>query len=286
MARDSPWRTEKLTSSRMLSQPSASLTRLPRFLTSIATMPISNFLWMNRAASVALSALALALIPHGASAQAVIPAQAATKAPTATGGASQGVALPQSAAPQILVLGDSLSAEYGLKRGSGWVALLQQDLEKGTARSKAGKPVKYQIQNASISGETTAGGKTRLADLLKKHQPAITIIELGANDALRGLDLGMTENNLREMVRLARQAGSKVLLVGMQIPPNFGQAYAERFKAGFAKVAQSEKVELVPFFMEGVADKLELFQSDRIHPTEAAQAQLKRNVEAGLLRIW
>jgi len=163
----------------------------------------------------------------------------------------------------LVVLGDSLSAEYGLPRGSGWVALLEKRLAQ---RPKAPKVV-----NASISGETTAGGKTRLPDLLSRHAPAVVVIELGGNDALRGLSLTGTESNLREMVRAAKAAGARPLLLGMRMPPNYGRAYGEQFEAVFRRVADAERVPLVPFFLEAFGENIEYFQPDRIHPTERAQ---------------
>ena len=173
----------------------------------------------------------------------------------------------------ILVLGDSLSAEYGLKRGTGWVALLEQ-------RLAAGKP-DAKVINASISGETTAGGRSRLPALLAQHRPTHVVIELGGNDALRGLSLPATQDNLSQMTRAAQKAGAKVLLIGMQVPPNYGQDYASRFSAMFRTVARTNKAALVPFFLKGVADTPDaarLFQSDRIHPTEQAHPILLDNV--------
>jgi acyl-CoA thioesterase-1 len=168
----------------------------------------------------------------------------------------------------ILVLGDSLSAEYGIGRGQGWVKLLEERTE----------PRGWGIVNASISGETTAGGLSRLPALLSKHHPDITIIELGANDALRGLPMAATEENLRRMVRHARDAGSQPLLVGMMMPPNFGPAYARQFSAMFQRIAETEKIALVPFLLEGFADDLSWFQPDRIHPTAKAQPRMLDNV--------
>lgn len=173
-------------------------------------------------------------------------------------------------APRILVLGDSISAEYGLMRGTGWVQLLQNKL------SDSG--MDYALVNASISGETTSGGLVRLPALLEEHEPTIVIIELGANDALRGLQLGMTEANLREMVQLSKQAGAEVMVVGMQIPPNYGRIYAERFHTIFGLVASDEDAALVPFLLEGMAADLNFFQADRIHPNENAQSVLLGNV--------
>jgi len=171
---------------------------------------------------------------------------------------------------KILILGDSLSAEYGLKRNTGWVHLLEKRLSQ--------EKLSWQIVNASISGETTAGGKTRLTPLLAQHQPQVVVIELGANDALRGLSLVMTENNLKEMVQRSQQAGAKVLLIGMRIPPNYGLDYTEKFFQVFGKVAHQHQVPLVPFFLEGVAQRPELFQDDRIHPNAAAQSIMLNNV--------
>ena len=168
----------------------------------------------------------------------------------------------------ILVLGDSLSAEYGIGRGEGWVKLLEQR----TA------PKGWGIVNASISGETTAGGLARLPALLAKHRPGITIIELGANDALRGLQMAATQANLQRMTVLAREAGSQPLLVGMMMPPNFGPAYARQFSEMFRRVAADEKAALVPFLLDGFADDLSWFQPDRIHPTAKAQPRMLDNV--------
>jgi acyl-CoA thioesterase-1 len=174
------------------------------------------------------------------------------------------------AAPALLVLGDSLSAEYGLARGSGWVNLLQERLQK--------ERFDYSVVNASISGETTVGGKTRLADLLARHKPAVVVVELGANDALRGLPLQTTEANLRTIVSGSQQAGARVLLIGMRIPPNYGQDYTERFFAIYPKVANDLRIPLVPFFLDKVIDRPDWFQADRIHPTAAAQSTLLDNV--------
>ncbi|MDP5008327.1 MAG: arylesterase [Glaciimonas sp.] len=178
-----------------------------------------------------------------------------------------------SASKSILVLGDSLSAEYGLARGTGWVSLLQQRLQT--------KKIDAVITNASISGETTSGGKARLAALLKE-QPNIVIIELGANDALRGLQLKATENNLRDMINAAQKINAKVLLVGMRIPPNYGRNYSEKFFGLYASLAQQNKTALVPLLLDGVADKPQWFQADRIHPTAQAHPTMLNNVWAKL----
>ncbi len=190
--------------------------------------------------------------------------------------ATGGIALPVRSATsdrKVLVLGDSLSAEYGLARGSGWVALLQKQLDQ----SHPG----IRIVNASISGETTSGGRSRLPALLKQHQPTHVVIELGGNDALRGLSLGMTGDNLMFMAKAAKEAGAKVLLLGMQMPPNYGADLTRQFAALYPTVAKATGAALVPFFLKGVgddADPLRWFQADRIHPNEAAQARMLANV--------
>jgi acyl-CoA thioesterase I len=170
----------------------------------------------------------------------------------------------------ILVMGDSLSAEYGLVRGSGWVKFLEDQLQKQSSP--------WSIFNASISGETTSGGLTRLPILLEQKKPGIVLLELGANDALRGLTVKQTENNLRKMIQLCKQSGAKVMVFGIQIPPNYGQDYTSQFKAIFSKLAKQEGVELLPFFLQGVASQKELFQADNIHPNETAQVILFKNV--------
>jgi acyl-CoA thioesterase-1 len=189
--------------------------------------------------------------------------------------AGWGFAVPvhASSKQRILVLGDSLSAEYGLARGTGWVALLQKQL----AKDKPG----VEVINASISGDTTSGGRSRLPALLKRHQPSHVVIELGGNDALRGLPMTMTQENLLTMTRQAQAAGAKVLLLGMQMPPNYGTEMARQFEAAYAQVAKSQKAALVPFFLKGVGDDaepLKWFQADRIHPNEAAQPRMLANV--------
>ena len=171
---------------------------------------------------------------------------------------------------KILILGDSLSAEYGLPRGTGWVSLLDKRL--------VSNQLSWSLINASISGETSAGGQTRLAALLKTHKPQIVIVELGANDALRGLQLQATEKNLRQIIQSSKNAGARVLLLGMRIPPNYGPDYSNQFFGLFAKLANSEQIEYLPFFLEKVADKSELFQADRIHPNAQAQSILLDNV--------
>ncbi|MEN9631206.1 MAG: hypothetical protein RJA10_4434 [Pseudomonadota bacterium] len=173
----------------------------------------------------------------------------------------------------VLVVGDSLSAEYGLARGKGWVALLVRRIEQ--------EKLPFQVVNASVSGDTTSGGRSRLPALLTQHRPAVVVIELGGNDALRGLPLASTEQNLVAMTRAAKTAGAKVLLIGMQVPPNYGRQYTEDFSRLFATAAKAEQVSLVPFFLAGVADGPDpeaLFQPDRIHPKAEAHPRMLDNV--------
>lgn len=175
--------------------------------------------------------------------------------------------------PVLLVVGDSLSAEYGLAQGSGWVALLDKRI--------AAEGLKLRVQNASISGDTTAGGRSRLPALLARHKPSVVVIELGGNDALRGLPIQATRDNLAQMTQAAQKAGAKVLLLGMQVPPNYGRQYSQDFAQVFADVAQAHKAALVPFLLKGVADgpdAARLFQPDRIHPLAQAHPTLLANV--------
>ena len=182
-------------------------------------------------------------------------------------------ALAQAAPPTVLVVGDSISAEYGLPRGSGWVALLQKQLDAGKIAAS--------LVNASISGDTTAGGRARLPQLLKTHRPKVVLIELGANDALRGLPLTQTQANLTAMTQLAQQSGARVLLLGMQVPPSYGATYTRQFAQVFSDVGKTQKAAVLPFLLKGVADapdSLQYFQSDRIHPNAKAQARIAGNV--------
>jgi acyl-CoA thioesterase-1 len=172
--------------------------------------------------------------------------------------------------PVILILGDSLSAEYGLPRGTGWVNQLEGQLTKDKSP--------WTVFNASISGETSSGGLSRLPALLSQKKPGIILIELGANDALRGLPVTQTDTNLRKMIQMSKKSGAKVLLCGIQIPSNYGQTYTTQFKNLYPQIANQEKVELMPFFLEGVATKPELFQADRLHPNVEAQRIIFKNV--------
>lgn len=177
-------------------------------------------------------------------------------------------------AATILVWGDSLSAGYGLRPKEDWPTLLQTRLAREGFR--------HTVINGSVSGETTAGGRTRLSAALDRHKPELVILELGANDGLRGLQPALMGENLSAMIQAARGKGAKVLLVGMQLPPNYGPAYTRRFQQTFAEVARNEKVPLVPFLLDGFADKPDLFQSDGIHPTAEAQPLILETVWKGL----
>jgi acyl-CoA thioesterase-1 len=171
----------------------------------------------------------------------------------------------------ILVFGDSVSAAYGIARSSGWVALLEE-------RVRRERP-DYSVVNASISGETSAGGRARIAEALERHRPAVVIVELGANDGLRGLPVAQLQANLAAIVERAQKARARVLVVGMRLPPNYGPDYTDAFEATFAGIAQRYKTALVPFLLEGFAEKPEYFQADRIHPSVEAQPLM-------LERVW
>lgn len=172
------------------------------------------------------------------------------------------------AAPNILVFGDSLSAGYGIARNDSWVYLLQQELKKSHPR--------LEVVNASISGETSAGGVRRIGKALREHRPAVVIVELGANDGLRGTPLAATEQQLSTIIREAKQANAKVLLLGMQLPPNYGLEYAKNFRALYPRLAQQHRIALLPFMLEGVPP--EQFLPDNLHPNAVAQSQILRNV--------
>ncbi len=170
----------------------------------------------------------------------------------------------------VLVVGDSLSAEYGLRRGSGWVALLEQRL----ARDK----IRATVINASISGDTSSGGLNRLPAALTREHPALVILELGANDGLRGLPIPMMTANLARLIDLAQQAGAKVALAEMRIPPNYGPLYTQRFQAAFGELAQRYHLPLIPFLLDGVAGNPALIQDDGLHPRAEAQPRILDNV--------
>ncbi|MBT8063354.1 MAG: arylesterase [Gammaproteobacteria bacterium] len=172
--------------------------------------------------------------------------------------------------PVILIVGDSLSAGYGMKLEQSWPRLLQRHLDD--------EGQKYRVMNASITGDTTQGGLNRLPGLLSRHQPRLVIIELGGNDGLRGLGLQVTRNNLTGMIEQSIQAGARVLLAGIQLPPNYGSAYTDRFRDMFRELAEKFDIMLVPFFMESVALNPDLMQGDGIHPNARAQPVLLQNV--------
>jgi len=177
---------------------------------------------------------------------------------------------------RILVMGDSLSAAYGIELKQGWVSLLKEPLTKYPD---------WQIINASVSGETTSGGLARLPKLLTEHQPKIVIIELGGNDGLRGQPLTLMEKNLQTMIDASKQTGAAVMLIGMQIPPNYGQRYTQQFKTTYVKLAEKNQLPLVPFLLEGIATHESLMQKDGIHPTAEAQPMIVNNIWPFLEKI-
>ena len=175
-----------------------------------------------------------------------------------------------AAEPAILVYGDSLSSAYGVPQSAGWVALLGERLKQRKSN--------YTVVNASISGETSAGGAARIDTALAKTKPAIVIVELGANDGLRGLPIEQMKTNLAAIVRAAKRQGARVILVGMLLPPNYGAQYVNAFRAAFRDVARDERVPLVPFLLEGVPNEREMFQADNLHLVAEAQTILLENV--------
>lgn len=177
---------------------------------------------------------------------------------------------PQAGAATVLIYGDSLSAGYGLARGEEWAQLLAQRLRENKTD--------YTVANASISGETTLGGLNRIGDALRMHKPAVTIIALGANDGLRGSDLDAMRRNLERMIDAAQKAKSRVVLVGMRIPPNYGRQYTEKFQNTYSELAKKRRLPLVPFLLEGFADRRDFFQPDNLHPTAAAQPLILETV--------
>ncbi len=189
--------------------------------------------------------------------------------------AALALSLPAQAARNILVFGDSLSAGYGIAREVSWVSLLQKELRQSHPR--------FEVINASISGETAAGGVRRIGKALQQHQPEVIIIELGANDGLRGTAVAGIEKNLDRIVRQSRNSGAEVLLLGIQMPPNYGLDYTRRFRAMYPRLAKRHNVALVPFMLEGVAP--EQFQLDNLHPSAEAQPTVMRNILPPLLRL-
>ena len=190
---------------------------------------------------------------------------------------SIGVLAQNSGPHQILILGDSISAGYGLPMGTSWVNLLQENLKKDQS--------KYSIVNSSISGETSAGGKARISSLIQQHKPSIVIVELGANDALRGFPLATTYQNLHEITQISKNNGAKVLILGMKIPTNYGPEYTAQFSKMYVDLGKNTQSLLVPFFFEGIATKREYFQEDGIHPNQNAQAILLKNVLPTLKKL-
>jgi acyl-CoA thioesterase-1 len=180
----------------------------------------------------------------------------------------------QAGAATILVFGDSLSAGYGLPQNKSWPHLLEARLRQ--------EGLNHSVANASVSGETTAGGARRIGEALKKHQPDIVVIELGANDGLRGQNLDLMRQNLETMIDASRKAKAEVLLVGMRLPPNYGTGYTEKFQQTYADVARNRKTAFVPFLFEGFGENLRYFQSDRVHPTAEAQALMLDTIWKGL----
>ncbi len=197
---------------------------------------------------------------------------ALTASPSAEAADAQAAQVTQvtQAKPAIVVLGDSLSAEYGLPRDTGWVNLLRERLAK--------ERFDYSVANSSISGDTTSGGRARLSTVLARMKPAVVIVELGANDALRGVPLSTTETNLRGIVDASQAAHAKVVLIGMYVPPNYGPDYSQKFHAVYERIAQEKKVPLVPFLLAGIENKPSMFQADQMHPTVQAQPLLVDNV--------
>lgn len=195
------------------------------------------------------------------------------------------VALPafakQTSSQIIVVFGDSLSAAYGISQHEGWVALLQQRVNKNLSQEK----LNYHVVNASISGETTSGGLSRFTDMLMTQKPNIVLIELGANDGLRGLSAIETRNNLDMMIQRAKKTKAKVLLIGMKIPPNYGLKYSQQFSENYQNLAEQHDVALVPFLLDGVAGNPDLMQADGLHPTATAQAAILENVWPALAKM-
>jgi acyl-CoA thioesterase-1 len=189
--------------------------------------------------------------------------------------AALALSLPAQAARNILVFGDSLSAAYGITRDASWVNLMQQELRRSHPQ--------FEVVNASISGETASGGVRRIGKALQKHRPEVVIIELGANDGLRGAAVAGIEKNLDQIISQSRKSGARVLLLGIQLPPNYGLEYPGQFRTIYPALAKRHKIALVPFILEGIPP--EQFQPDNLHPVAAAQPQLMRNILPTLLPL-
>jgi acyl-CoA thioesterase I len=224
-----------------------------------------------RAAPVCVGAMPVVLATSFAvHADAATTAAGSAAAPTYTQTNAPANKPAVAAKPVIVVLGDSLSAEYGLPRDTGWVQLMRQRL--------ADQRLDYSVANASISGDTTSGGRARLPVLLKRLKPSVVIVELGANDALRGVPLSTTEDNLRTIIEQSQQAHAKVVLIGMYVPPNYGPDYTQKFHGMYSTLSSDLHVPLVPFLLAGIENKPDMFQADQIHPTQQAQPVLLDNV--------
>lgn len=235
--------------------PAATAHTVHRALNAVAAVAALSATIATLSATAALGLAATAALPGGS-----------RDALAATAPAGQ----PVAAKPVIAVLGDSLSAEYGLPRDTGWVALLRQRLTS--------ERIDYSVANASISGDTTSGGLARLPLVMQRMKPSIVIVELGANDALRGVPLATTESNLRAIIAQIRKGNARPMLVGMYVPPNYGPDYTRKFHGLYDQLSQELHVPLVPFLLAGLADKPDLFQSDQLHPTQQAQSLLLDNV--------
>jgi acyl-CoA thioesterase I len=218
--------------------------------------------WTTRATLAWVALIACMGVTPAYAAQDATAAKAAATVTTGT--------TPTAGKPTIVVLGDSISAEYGLPRDTGWVALLRSKLPQ--------EHFDYSVANSSISGDTTSGGLARLPAALNRIRPSIVIVELGANDALRGVPLATTEANLRSIIEKSQAANAKVLLVGMYVPPNYGPDYSQKFHGVYEQLSKEKRVPLVPFLLAGMENKPEMFQADQIHPTPQAQPLLLNNV--------
>jgi len=180
------------------------------------------------------------------------------------------IAMASAAPNKVLIVGDSISAAYGIEVEKGWVSLLASKITQ--------ENLPYQVINASISGDMTSNGLNRLPKLLKSHNPDVVVIELGGNDGLRGLPINVIRNNLQRLVELSKESEARVLLAGMRIPPNYGARYAEAFHQIYREIADEHEIELIPFLLEGIGDNARLMQSDGIHPTADAQPLIVRLV--------
>jgi acyl-CoA thioesterase-1 len=265
MATVSPMPTEKSISRKIASGPLASLTVLLTWLTEIIDLNMHIPLFLHRH----FNRLVLGLLIAGfLNVMGLVDAHANPINPASSSNVKAIHSLPT-----VLIVGDSLSAEYGLSRGTGWVQLMTKQASQ--------ENMAVQWVNASISGDTTSGGVTRLPALLAQHQPQIVVIELGGNDALRGLNLSLTKQNLNTMALAGKKSGAQVLLIAMQVPPNYGDKYRQQMDMAYQQVAIATGSKLNRQFLKGVADDadpLKWFQADKIHPNEAAQNLMMKNI--------